>query len=49
MAAEILSKTFLQEGFSPSQVARKVSDLLEISKNKTYEMIHARLEKSGEL
>ncbi|MEO2159133.1 MAG: hypothetical protein ABGX31_07325, partial [bacterium] len=41
IAAEILSEGYLKQGLSPSEVARQVSEVLEISKNKAYEVVHS--------
>jgi len=48
IAAEILSEGYLRQGLSPSEVARQVSEVLEISKNKAYEVVHSVIEEKEE-
>ena len=46
VAAEILSEAYLYRGISPSEVARKVSTILGVSKNIMYQMVQHQLERS---
>lgn len=48
IAAEILSEGYLGQGLSSSDVARQVSEVLEISKNKAYEIVHSVMDKEEE-
>ena len=48
IAAEILSEGYLRQGLSSSDVARQVSEVLEISKNKAYEIVHSVMDKEEE-
>jgi len=45
VAAEILSEAYLYRGISPSEVARKVSTILGVSKNIMYQMVQHQLER----
>ena len=48
VAAEILSRAFLTQGYPPSEVAREVSEVLRVSRNKAYEIVHSVMEKKEE-
>ena len=48
VAAEILSEAYLNRETSPSEVARKVSTILGVSKNRIYQMVQHQLEQSEE-
>ena len=48
VAAEILSEAYLNRETSPSEVARKVSTILGVSKNRIYQMVQRQLEQSEE-
>ena len=48
VAAEILSEAYLNRETSPSEVARKVSIILGVSKNRIYQMVQHQLEQSEE-